>query len=80
MNRVVRAARYSQERIERRLRYLGEGKYAKVLKKARKPTTEEYQKTCLVTGIGMMVIGAIGYLIYLGFTWLPDKLKAWWGI
>lgn len=32
---------------------------------ARKPTSEEYEKTAKITGLGMVLIGALGFVIYI---------------
>jgi protein transport protein SEC61 subunit gamma-like protein len=53
-----------QHRIESRQQRIGKGKYGRVLKMARKPTNEEYEKTAKITGAGILLIGAIGFLIY----------------
>lgn len=53
-----------QHRIEARQQRIGKGKYGRVLKMARKPTNEEYEKTAKITGAGILLIGAIGFLIY----------------
>ena len=54
-----------QERIEARQQRLGKGKYGRVLKMARKPTNEEYEKTAKITMAGILLIGAIGFVIYI---------------
>lgn len=54
-----------QRDIEEKVRGIGNGKYMRVLKMARKPTTDEYIKTVEITGIGLILIGLVGYLIYL---------------
>lgn len=54
-----------QHRIEARQQRIGKGKYGRVLKMARKPTNEEYEKTSKITGIGILVVGAIGFGIYI---------------
>jgi len=54
-----------QHRIESRQQRIGKGKYGRVLKMARKPTNEEYKKTAKITGLGILVIGAIGFVIYI---------------
>jgi len=54
-----------QRDIEEKVRGLGNGKYMRVLKMARKPTTDEYIKTVEISGIGLILIGLVGYLIYL---------------
>jgi len=67
-----------QNNIESRQKRIGKGKYGRVLKMARKPTNEEYAKTSKITGAGIMIIGGIGFLIYLLATqvapWIGDLL------
>jgi protein transport protein SEC61 subunit gamma-like protein len=58
-------ARALQQRIEEREQRIGKGKYGRVLKMARKPTNEEYEKTAKITGLGMLLIGALGFVIYI---------------
>ena len=54
-----------QHGIEARQKRIGKGKYGRVLKMARNPTSEEFAKTSKITGLGMIIIGGIGFLIYL---------------
>jgi protein transport protein SEC61 subunit gamma and related proteins len=54
-----------QRKIEEREGRIGKGKYGRVLKMARKPTDEEYSRTVKITGLGILAVGAIGFLIYL---------------
>ena len=54
-----------QERIEARQQRLGKGKYGRVLKMARKPTNDEYEKTAKITMAGILLVGAVGFLIYI---------------
>ena len=54
-----------QHGIEARQKRIGKGKYGRVLKMARNPTSEEYSKTSKITGLGMIIVGGIGFLIYL---------------
>ncbi len=54
-----------QNRIESRRDRIGKGKYGRVLKMARKPTNEEYSKTSKITGLGILLIGGLGFLIFL---------------
>jgi protein transport protein SEC61 subunit gamma and related proteins len=58
-------ARIAQSKVEERLQRIGRGKYGRVLKMARKPTNEEYEKTAKITGLGIMAIGALGFVIYI---------------
>ena len=54
-----------QHRIEARQKRVGKGKYGRVLKMARKPTNEEYAKTSKITGAGIILIGGLGFVIFL---------------
>jgi protein transport protein SEC61 subunit gamma-like protein len=53
-----------QRKIEEKTKHVGKGKYGRVLKMARKPTSDEYIKTAQITSIGLMLIGGLGFLIY----------------
>jgi len=54
-----------QYRLEARQKRIGKGKYGRVLKMARKPTNDEYAKTSKITGAGILLIGGLGFLIFL---------------
>ena len=54
-----------QERIERKVGGIGKGKYARIVKMARKPTKDEYIKVLLITGFGITLLGLLGFVIYL---------------
>jgi protein transport protein SEC61 subunit gamma-like protein len=54
-----------QHKIDERQQRIGKGKYGRVLKMARKPTSDEYEKTAKITGLGIMLIGALGFVIYI---------------
>ena len=58
-----------QDEIEGRVRSLQTGSYARILKMARKPSKQEFRQTVIVCGIGMFVLGAIGFLML----WLMDR-------
>lgn len=62
---IIDRARELQHKIEVRQQRIGKGKYGRVLKMARKPTNEEYEKTSKITGLGILLIGAIGFTIYI---------------
>ena len=53
-----------QDGIEERVKNLGKGKYGRVLRMARKPTNDEYSKIFTITGIGVILIGLLGFAIY----------------
>jgi len=72
---VVKTAWDLQGQIEERARHLGKGRYGRVLKMARKPTRKEYTKVLQVTGLGILVLGFVGFGIYLLMTGIPK----WFG-
>lgn len=67
-----------QYRLEARQKRIGKGKYGRVLKMARKPTNDEYAKTSKITGAGILLIGGLGFLIFLIATqvapWIAEIL------
>lgn len=60
-----------QKDIEDRTKRFGKGKYGRVLKMARKPTSEEFIRVIEVTGLGLILIGGLGFLIYLIWSSIP---------
>ena len=62
-----------QHRLEARQERIGKGKYGRVLKMARKPTNEEYEKTAKITGAGILAVGALGFAIYM----IIDQVIPW---
>ena len=60
-----------QDKIESKFRNIGKGKYGRILKMARTPTRDEYRKTIAITGIGIIVLGALGFFIMWLMTYLP---------
>jgi protein transport protein SEC61 subunit gamma and related proteins len=62
---LIEKARDLQERIEAKRGRIGKGKYGRVLKMTRKPTNEEFMKTSKITFAGILIIGAIGFAIFL---------------
>lgn len=65
----------AQYRLENRIKRIGHGRYGRVVKMARKPEPEEYAKANQITGLGIMVLGAIGFVILLLVTWITDLLN-----
>ena len=45
-------------------------KYIRVLKLARRPTKDEFWKISAVAAVGIVLIGVLGFLIYLIFEYL----------
>jgi protein transport protein SEC61 subunit gamma-like protein len=62
---IVERSQDIQDGIEERVKRVGKGKYGRVIKMARKPTDEEYTKTVTIVGIGIILIGGLGFAIYL---------------
>lgn len=62
----------AQDRLEGRLSNLGKGKYGRVIRMARKPTAEEYRKAAVVSAIGILLLGLMGNVIFLLFTYAVD--------
>ncbi|MCE5295688.1 MAG: protein translocase SEC61 complex subunit gamma [Methanomassiliicoccales archaeon] len=61
---IIEKSQKVQDGIEEKVRNIGKGRYGRVLKLARKPTTDEYSKIVLITGIGIVLIGLLGFAIY----------------
>ena len=64
-----------QHDLEARQKRIGKGKYGRVLKMARKPTDDEFAKTSKITGAGILLVGGIGFVIYL----LATQVAPWIG-
>ena len=48
--------------------------YVRILKLSRKPTKEEFTMIAKVAGAGILLIGFIGFLIYLVLTEMPQAI------
>ncbi|MEA3283256.1 MAG: protein translocase SEC61 complex subunit gamma [Euryarchaeota archaeon] len=48
--------------------------YTRILKLARKPTREEFLMIAKVAGAGILLIGAVGFMIYLVLTEMPQTV------
>ncbi|MEI6795445.1 MAG: protein translocase SEC61 complex subunit gamma [Methanomassiliicoccales archaeon] len=62
---IVERSQDIQDGIEERVKRVGKGKYGRVIKMARKPTDEEFAKTATIVAIGIILIGGMGFAIYL---------------
>jgi protein transport protein SEC61 subunit gamma-like protein len=58
----------TQHKLEDRFKRIGRGQYGRVLRLARKPTSDEFIKSSWVVGIGIAIIGFIGFVVY--YIWL----------
>ncbi len=61
-----------QDEFESKAKGFGKGKYGRILKMAHTPSRDEYTKTLWITALGIIAIGAIGFLIWWLMTILPD--------
>ena len=61
-----------QNKVERRFSNIGKGKYARIIKIAKKPTESEYIKVLLITGAGILFLGFMGFFIYLLMSIWPN--------
>ena len=61
----------TQRQVDEKIKSIGSGKYARVLKMARKPEKEEYIRTIQISGLGLMLVGAVGFMIYLAWLQIP---------
>ncbi len=66
--RIVEESDRVQKIIERWISGFGKGKYSRILKMAKKPTPDEYSKVLMITGIGIIIIGGLGFTLYYIFT------------
>lgn len=60
-----------QGEFESKARSFGKGKYGRIIKMAHTPSKEEYKKTLFITGIGIVIIGAAGFVIWWIMSVLP---------
>jgi protein transport protein SEC61 subunit gamma-like protein len=60
----------AQEKVERKWAGLGSGRFARVLRMARKPEPEEFRQSATIVLVGIGVIGGLGFGVYLLMTWL----------
>ena len=63
--------RKTQRKVDEKIKSVGSGKYARVLKMARKPEIEEYTRTIQIASLGLGAMGAVGFLIYLFWLQIP---------
>lgn len=61
-------AQQIQEEVDGRLHSVGHGKFGRILRMARRPTSEEYVKVLEVTWLGAVLIGLTGFAFYIFFT------------
>lgn len=64
MPEIVEKGWEVQRRVEERLKRVGKGKYGRILRMARRPTPDEFSKVIIITGLGLLAVGALGFFIY----------------
>ena len=60
-----------QDEVESKFRNIGKGRYGRVLRMARRPEKEQYKKVLMITGIGILILGATGFAIMWLMNYLP---------
>ncbi|HEQ78857.1 MAG TPA: protein translocase SEC61 complex subunit gamma [Euryarchaeota archaeon] len=65
----------TQKKVEEKFKSIGSGKYARVLKMARKPEKEEYIRTIQISSIGLGLVGLLGFCIYLLWLQIPKLFE-----
>ncbi|MEK6985148.1 MAG: preprotein translocase subunit SecE [Candidatus Thermoplasmatota archaeon] len=74
--KLVDRAWAAQKNLESRMAGLTRGRFARVLKMARKPEPEEFRQSSIIVLVGIGVIGAFGFFTYLFMQWLLSALGA----
>jgi len=77
MMALMERAWKAQRKIEDSIKHMGGGKYGRVLKMSKKPTDEEYSKGSITSLLGILVIGFIGFAIFLAATEGLPRLVRW---
>ena len=62
-----------QDAIEAQFRKITRGSWARILRMARKPTPQEFKQTSIICGIGLFILGFIGFVILI----LMDTTIPW---
>ena len=62
-----------QDRIEAQFRKITRGSWARIIRMARKPSKQEFRQTSIICGIGLFVLGAIGF----GILVVIDNFLPW---
>jgi len=62
-----------QDWIEAQFRRISRGSWARIVRMARKPSPQEFKQTSIICGIGLFVLGAIGFALLV----LMDNFFPW---
>jgi len=68
---IEQKATAAQENLESKFSKLGTGKYGRIIKMCRTPSTEEYKRSLLIVAAGLAVLGVVGFGIYWLMSYLP---------
>ncbi|MBO5653890.1 MAG: protein translocase SEC61 complex subunit gamma [Candidatus Methanomethylophilaceae archaeon] len=68
---IEEKATAAQENLESKFSKLGTGKYGRIIRMCRTPTTEEYKRSLLIVAAGLAVLGVVGFGIYWLMSYLP---------
>ena len=68
---ALKESRFSRKAIERKL-----SEYRRILTLTRRPTREEFSTIAKVAALGIIIIGVVGFLIYLAMVQVPASLAA----
>ncbi len=66
----------TQHKVEKKFSSIGKGRYARVLRMARKPEPEEFRRSAFIVVVGFAVIGGIGFAIFLFMRWILRLMGA----
>lgn len=66
----------AQSKVEQKWSGLGSGRFARVLRMARKPEPEEFRQSSTIVLVGIGVIGGIGFAVFLFLEWLLELVGA----
>lgn len=68
---IEEKATAAQENLESKFSKLGTGKYGRIFKMCRTPSSEEYKKSLMIVAAGLAVLGVVGFAIYWLMSYLP---------
>ena len=68
---IEEKATAAQENLESKFSKLGTGKYGRIIKMCRTPSTEEYKRSLLIVAAGLAVLGVVGFGLYWLMSYLP---------
>lgn len=64
----------AQHKVEQKWLGLGSGRFARVLRMARKPEPEEFRQSATIVLVGIGIIGGLGFSVYLLMNWIIKQV------